>query len=284
MALAAKKKKAKNDAPGDDIDPRTLHPNVIGIEDLDELKNLKISADKFADDLARRVNSGEIGGEDRLRRDYGLLSEEVEALSASVSEGLGGASIYLVGMMGSGKSTVGKLLSSVLKYCYFDTDALIEQASNKTIAEMFAEDGEQDFRDAETKVLQVCCCGVIICSMCSTHAQELQPYKELVVATGGGVVLRPENWGAMQHGVVVRLTAPTELLAKRVMAQGKGTRPLLAGEDGNGPDAEIEATRARLDGILADREHLYANADVTVSVEGQAADPQGAPTAVVVYR
>lgn len=155
VAVCAKKKKVKADAPGDDVDPRTLHPNVIGIEDLDELKNLTISADKFADDLARRVNSGEIGGEDRLRRDYGLLSEEVEALSTRVSEGLGGTSIYLVGMMGSGKSTVGKLLASVLKYCYFDSDALIEQASNKTIAEMFAEDGEQDFRDAETKVLQV---------------------------------------------------------------------------------------------------------------------------------
>lgn len=163
VAVAAKKKKAKTDASGDDVDPRTLHPNVIGIEDLDELKNLTISADKFADDLARRVNSGEIGGEDRLQRDYGLLSEEVEALSASVSEGLGGASIYLVGMMGSGKSTVGKLLSSVLKYCYFDTDALIEQASNKTIADMFAEDGEQDFRDAETKVLQVRVCCVVGC-------------------------------------------------------------------------------------------------------------------------
>lgn len=105
------------------------------------------------------------------------------------------------------------------------------------------------------------------------------------MATGGGVVLRPENWGAMQHGVVVRLTASTELLAKRVVTQGKGTRPLLAG-DVQHTDAmdEVEATRSRLDGILADREHLYANADVTVSVEGQAADPQGAPTAVVVYR
>lgn len=104
------------------------------------------------------------------------------------------------------------------------------------------------------------------------------------MATGGGVVLRPENWGAMQHGVVVRLTAPTDLLAKRVVAQGKGTRPLLADAEGQGPEAEVDATRARLDGILADREHLYGNADITVSVEGQASDPQGAPAAVVVYR
>jgi hypothetical protein len=83
--------------------------------------------------------------------------------------------------------------------------------------------------------------------------------------------------------VVVRLTASTDLLAKRVVAQGKGTRPLLA-DGADGAVDEVEATRSRLDGILSDREHLYANADVTVSVEGQAADPQGAPTAVVVYR
>lgn len=131
-----------------------MHPNVIGLEDLEGLKDLKISADKFADDLARRVDAGELG-EDRLLKDYSLLSEEVETLANTVMEGLGGTSIYLVGMMGSGKSTVGKLLASILKYCYFDTDGLIEQASNKTIAQMFEEDGEQDFRDAETKVLQV---------------------------------------------------------------------------------------------------------------------------------
>lgn len=103
------------------------------------------------------------------------------------------------------------------------------------------------------------------------------------MATGGGVVLRAENWGAMQHGIVVRLEANTELLAKRVVAQGKGSRPLLT-DDGQQAGDEVAATRARLDDILASREHLYGNADISVSVEGQASDPYGAPTAVVVYR
>jgi shikimate kinase len=58
-------------------------------------------------------------------------------------------------MMGSGKSTVGKLLAKTLGYCFFDTDALIEGASRATVAQIFKEEGEEAFREAETQVLQV---------------------------------------------------------------------------------------------------------------------------------
>lgn len=69
---------------------------------------------------------------------------------------LQGTSIYLVGMMGSGKSTVGRLLGKALQYPLLDTDALIEQSTKNSITDIFAAEGEEAFRDLETDVLQVC--------------------------------------------------------------------------------------------------------------------------------
>jgi shikimate kinase len=85
-----------------------------------------------------------------------------------------GTSIFLIGMMGSGKTTTGKMLANVLKYCFFDSDAVIEQAvGGASITEIFAANGEQGFRDMEQAVLS-----------------ELASYRNCVVATGGGVVAR----------------------------------------------------------------------------------------------
>lgn len=79
----------------------------------------------------------------------------VQSLAEEVSELLQGTSIYLVGMMGSGKSTVGRLVGKALKYPLLDTDALIEKSTRSTVSELFAEEGEDAFRDLETDVLQV---------------------------------------------------------------------------------------------------------------------------------
>lgn len=79
----------------------------------------------------------------------------VQALAAEAKEALQGSSVYLVGMMGSGKSTVGKLVGKALGYCSFDTDSLIEQmAGGRSVAQIFAEEGEESFRAMETRVLQ----------------------------------------------------------------------------------------------------------------------------------
>lgn len=87
---------------------------------------------------------------------------------------LQGTSIFLIGMMGSGKSTVGRMLSNVLKYCFFDSDTVIEQAvGGASVADIFRENGEESFRDMEQSVLQELC----TCRNC-------------VIATGGGVVCR----------------------------------------------------------------------------------------------
>lgn len=88
--------------------------------------------------------------------------------------------LVLIGMPGSGKSTVGKILSRMLCMPLVDTDALVEQAAGKTIPELFAQEGESAFRDRETAAAR--------------QAAELD---NTVIATGGGIILRPENMAAL---------------------------------------------------------------------------------------
>ena len=154
--------------------------------------------------------------------------------AALLAQRLQGLNIYLVGMMGSGKSSVGRPLAEALGYRFVDADQLLEQASGRTIPEIFADAGEQGFRDLETQVLDA-----------------LSPWQRSVVATGGGVVLRPVNWGHLRQGVVIWLDAPESLLLQR-LRQDPTARPLLAQ-----PDPE-----QRLHQLLEERRPLYAQADL----------------------
>ncbi len=149
---------------------------------------------------------------------------------------LEGLNVYLVGMMGAGKSAVGRPLAEALGYRFIDADAVLEQAAGRPIAEIFASDGEVAFRDLETAVLD-----------------RIAGWHSLVVATGGGVVTRPENWGHMRQGVVVWLDAPDGELLRRLAADPT-PRPLLEAPD----------PAARLAALLADRRPLYAQADLSV--------------------
>lgn len=150
---------------------------------------------------------------------------------------LKGTSLYLVGMMGAGKSTTGALLAKQLGYQFLDTDTLIEKAVGITIAEIFATQGEESFRELETQVLA-----------------QLSAYTRLVVATGGGIVTRQMNWSYLQHGVVVWLEVPLNLLQQRL--QGDTQRPLLQQED----------WPQTLQVLLEQRQSLYAQADLRVTV------------------
>ncbi|WP_233258606.1 shikimate kinase [[Phormidium] sp. ETS-05] len=152
-----------------------------------------------------------------------------------------GINLYLVGIMGAGKSTVGRILARELGYRFFDTDNLIAQIAGKSITEIFAEAGEDGFRELETKVLSQLCA-----------------YKNLVVATGGGMVLRRENWSYLHHGIVVWLDVPLDVLQTRL--QGDATRPLLQDPDPWG----------KLRSLLDQRLHLYAQADVKIKVTAEA--------------
>lgn len=154
-----------------------------------------------------------------------------------LSQALQGTSVYLIGMMGSGKSTVGQLLAAQLGYQFLDTDSLIEQAVGQSVSEIFAESGEAVFRELETRTLA-----------------ELTAYGRKLIATGGGIVLKPENWGYLRNGVIVWLDVPVEVLLARLQADT--TRPLL--QQGDLED--------RLRSISSQRRDLYAQADLKITI------------------
>lgn len=121
---------------------------------------------------------------------------------------LKGVNLYLVGMMGCGKSTTGRALAQQLGYGFVDTDDLITQLTGQAITDIFAESGEAHFRQVESKVLS-----------------EVAAHTKLVVATGGGIVLDKKNWSFLQHGLVIWLDVEPDQLWQRL--QTDQSRPLL---------------------------------------------------------
>ena len=161
-------------------------------------------------------------------------------LALELRRRLEGLNLYLVGMMGSGKSSVGRPLAEALGYRFLDADTSLEQVAGRSIPEIFTSDGEAEFRALEAAVLN-----------------QIAAWHSLVVATGGGVVTRPENWGHMHQGVVIWLDAPEELLLQRLAADPT-PRPLMASPD----------PAARLRQLLAERRPLYAQADLQIVQDG----------------
>lgn len=131
--------------------------------------------------------SQEPGPEADLRPSAGQEPSEPPPLG----QRLAGLNVYLVGMMGAGKSAVGRPLAEALGYRFIDADNALEQAAGRPIPELFASEGEAGFRELETAILDGIAC-----------------WHSLVVATGGGVVTRAVNWGHLRQGVVVWLDAP----------------------------------------------------------------------------
>ena len=186
-----------------------------------------------------------------------------------LQDSLEGVNVYLLGLMGSGKSTVASLVAPALGYTALDADTVLERAAGATVSALFASEGESGFREAESQVLS-----------------ELAAFPRSVVATGGGVVTRPHNWGHLHTGVTVWLDGPVELLAKRLVADPATAtqRPLLAPAGGGlggamtapeGAD-HVAVVAAKLAGMLVARRALYAQADVTVSLEAEADAGAGA--------
>jgi shikimate kinase len=162
----------------------------------------------------------------------------------SLKQRLGGRSLYLVGMMGSGKTSTGRPLAEQLGYGFVDADAVIEQAACCSIPEIFERDGEAGFRALESQVLN---------AISQRHS--------LVVATGGGVVTQQENWGLLHSGIVIWLDVVPEQLMQRLRADST-VRPLLQTDD---PDAALNA-------LLNQRRPLYAEADLTVVIDQETPD------------
>jgi shikimate kinase len=152
--------------------------------------------------------------------------------------------VYLIGLMGAGKTTVGRKLSKLLLLDFIDTDQLLEQRTGVSISHIFEIEGEAGFRDRESRLLA-----------------EISEGRQAVVSTGGGVILRPENRQKMRkYGQVVYLQAPLSILWNRL--KECQTRPLLQTED-------PKTTLAKL---MAQRDPLYAaEADLIVEVNSDSA-------------
>lgn len=136
--------------------------------------------------------------------------------------------LVLVGLMGSGKSSVGRRIADRLRRPFVDTDARIERQAGRTVREIFATDGEDIFRDLETTVL----------------VDALSASDPTVIATGGGIVTRDRNRELLTSQQVVWLRASIDTLSTR-LANGAARRPLLDG-DVRGRLVELDRTRRDL--------------------------------------
>lgn len=165
--------------------------------------------------------------------------------------------IFLIGFMGTGKTTVSKELARLGEFLELDMDAEIERRQKKTVSEIFTEDGEEYFRNLETGLLKEC----------ETKAG-------FVIACGGGVVLRPENVESMKKsGHIFWLTADPKTVYERVRT-GK-SRPLLTGH------MNIKYISA----LMELRDGCYQEAaDVTVSTDGREPQEVGAEILEIVKK
>ncbi len=145
--------------------------------------------------------------------------------------------IYLVGFMAAGKTTVARALADRLGWRAEDIDELIEARERRTVAEIFAKSGEPYFRSLERDILKL-----------------LLPLRHVVVATGGGTFMDPENRTAINmDGVSVWLDVPLEDLVARLPPDGR--RPLAA-------------DRAQMERLFAVRQVAYASAQFRVDARG----------------
>jgi shikimate kinase len=150
---------------------------------------------------------------------------------------LGARSIVLVGMMGAGKSSIGRRLATRLNIPFVDADLEIEKQAGMSIADFFARHGEPDFRRGEAR---------IIARLLDSGPQ--------VLATGGGAVMNAETRAAIKaQGVSIWLTAEADVLMRRINKR-RHERPMLQSVD----------PAARMRELLAEREPVYALSDLTV--------------------
>jgi shikimate kinase len=170
--------------------------------------------------------------------DFAIKNEaETADLTAAILAGLGPRSIVLVGMMGVGKSSVGRRLAARLAIPFTDADSEIEKAAGMTIAEIFARHGEPYFRSGEARVI----------------ARLLEGGPQ-VLATGGGAFMNSDTRALIKlKGISIWLHAEFDVLLRRT-SKRRGDRPLLHTDD---PPETLRK-------LLAEREPTYALADLTV--------------------
>ncbi len=157
--------------------------------------------------------------------------------------------VFLAGFMGSGKTTIGKILANTLGFEFLDVDQIIEERSGKSVVTFFREEGEKKFRELERIVLE-----------------EVVLKKEYVVSLGGGTLANEENLDLLRkHGVIIYLHASPEVLFQRV--RNKTTRPLLLDSEGN--KISPSELQQRIEKLLKTRKRYYEQSHIIISTETQ---------------
>jgi shikimate kinase len=163
-------------------------------------------------------------------------TQEASIKPALIKSALGARSVVLVGMMGAGKSTIGRRLAARLGLPFFDADVEIEAAAGMSIPDIFETRGEPDFREGEARVIA-----------------RLLDSGPAVIAPGGGALMRRETRDRIRDKAVsIWLKADVDIIMRRV--KRRSDRPLLR-------TADPEATVGRL---LSEREPIYQQADLTI--------------------
>jgi shikimate kinase len=172
-------------------------------------------------------------------------ADKAEPLEAKVNRLLSGRALVMVGMMGAGKSSVGRRLANRLGMPFIDADTEIERAANETISEIFEHHGEAYFRDGERRVIQ-----------------RLLDGTPKVLATGGGAFVNPETRAAIvESGAIsIWLKADRDVLMSRV--RRRSNRPLL----------KTDNPEATMDRLIAERYPVYAEATIQVQSRDVAHD------------
>lgn len=153
--------------------------------------------------------------------------------------------IILIGFMGSGKSTYGKLIANKLGYSFVDTDSFIERKEGRSISDIFADDGEDYFRSLETEVLK----------------ELMQVQKPQVLSLGGGTPLRQCNREIMKEGYTIFLKITADEAYRRLKDDSE--RPLL----------KVQDPKARIEELLLERNPLYeAAADYVLYEKNKSLD------------
>ena len=150
-----------------------------------------------------------------------------------------GRSIFLIGMMGSGKSQTGLKLAELLKYKYIDLDSLIENLAKKSINQIFNDQGEENFSELEANCLK-----------------DTIKIPSLVISPGGGIVTNSENWGVLRQGIIAWIDIDKDIAIERLKNENEN-RPLLQGKNLN--DLYMS--------IFQSRENLYSQADLRIQVK-----------------
>lgn len=148
--------------------------------------------------------------------------------------------IFLIGMMGSGKTTLGRQLADRLSYAFVDLDEYLEKREGRSIAALFEQEGQERFRELEREALEAV----------------VREYDQAVISTGGGAPCFFDNIGFInRHGISCFLDVPVEEISRRLLASDLLVRPLLAGKT----EEEVKTFLVK---ILSLRKQFYDQASI----------------------